>query len=89
MRNVQLTIGSRVHYRSHGSPVLPDGSQVHAPKCRPAIAVEPIAGEVWTFQVINPSGIHFDECRHDETRWPDAPPGTGGTWHWPCDGDPA
>jgi hypothetical protein len=85
MRGVQLTIGARVHYRSHGSPILASGKQVHAPKCRPADVVEIIAGEFVTLHVINPSGIFFDDCRHDENRYPDVPPGAGGTWHWPCE----
>lgn len=85
MRHVQLTIGAQVHYRSHGSPLLSDGSQVHPPKCRPADVVEILGGELCTLLVKNPNGIYFDECRHDETRWKDAPPGQGGTWHWPCD----
>lgn len=79
------TIGQLVHYTSWGSAPGPDGVQVHPRKCRPAIVVEIIGGELCTLFVINPSGIFFDECRHDETRWPDEPPGTGGTWHWPCD----
>jgi hypothetical protein len=88
MRRVQLCIGDRVHYRSHGSPILIDGTQIHAPKCRPADVIEHLGAEVCILFVKNPSGVFFDDCRHDETRWPDAPPGEGGTWHYPCDVSP-
>lgn len=85
MHGVALTLGQPVHYRSWGSTPLPDGRQVHLPRCRPALVVEHLGGEVCTLFVINPSGLFFDDCRHDEQRHPDAPPGAGGTWHWPCD----
>lgn len=75
MRVVLPTIGDRVHYRSWGSAPLPDGTQVHPPKCRPADVVEVIGGGLVTLFVINPSGIFFDECTHDPVA------SRGGTWH--------
>lgn len=40
------TVGRVVHYVSHGSPVLPDGTQTFKPECRAAIvtAVHPSEG---------------------------------------------
>lgn len=76
MRDVQPTIGDRVHYRSWGSAPLPDGTQVHPPRCRAAIVTEVISEGMVTLFVINPSGIFFDECRHDPAL------SRGGTWHW-------
>lgn len=78
MRYVQLTIGDRVHYRSHGSPILIDGTQVHAPRCRPAIAVEQLGASMWNLFVITPNGDFHDECAYDEAM-------AGGTWHFPGD----
>jgi len=82
---VQLSIGDRVHYRSHGSPILDDGTQTYPPKCRAAIVSDLLGDNIASLFVINPSGVFFDDCRNDETRHSDAPPGQGGTWHWPCD----
>jgi hypothetical protein len=76
MRDVQLTLGDRVHYRSHGSPILPDGSQVWTPECRAAIAVDDLGGDRWILFVITPTGSFHDTCRYDLT-------GARGTWHHP------
>lgn len=79
MRDVAPTIGDRVHYRSWGSAPLPDGTQVHPAKCRPADVVEIISEAMVTLFVINPSGIFFDECTHDPAL------ARGGTWHRPAE----
>ncbi|HZE01514.1 MAG TPA: hypothetical protein VE155_07090 [Pseudonocardiaceae bacterium] len=78
MRNVQLAIGSQCHYRAHGSPVLLDGVQVYRPRCRPAVAVEHLGGDMWSLFVITPTGTHHNECVYDVTM-------AGGTWHLPGD----
>jgi hypothetical protein len=75
----QPTIGERVHYRSHGSAPLSDGTQVYLPKCRTAIVVDVIAADACTLFVITPNGIFHDDCRRDEDGH------DGGTWHMPCD----
>ena len=82
MRNVQPTIGDRVHYRSWGSAPLPDGRQVHPAKCRTAIVTEILAADMCSLFVINPSGFFWDDCPRDEDGH------QGGTWHMPCDRPP-
>jgi hypothetical protein len=75
-------LNDAVHYRSHGSPVLPDGTQTYRSVCRAADVVEVIDPETGycTLFVKNPQGVFFDQCAHDESQ-------RGGTWHWPCDHD--
>jgi len=80
MRYVSLTLGAPVHYRSHGSPVLPDGTQLYRPVCRAAEVVEIIDDETGyvTLFVKKPHGLFFDQCYCDQGL-------RGGTWHWPQD----
>ncbi|MFB7228532.1 hypothetical protein ACFCY9_12520 [Streptomyces fimicarius] len=83
-------VGRIVHYVSHGTPVLADGTQEYASQCRAAIitAVHASRGEGTlanmngpeeiSLAVFNPTGMFFNErCRHSEGTQ------SGGTWHWP------
>lgn len=79
MRNVAPTIGNQVHYRSWGSAPLPDGTQVHPPKCRAAIVTDVLGADMCSLFVITPNGTFHDDCTHDEDGH------RGGTWHYPCD----
>ena len=85
------TVGRIVHYVSHGSPVLPDGSQKYAPQVRAAIVTavthsEGPSGEVVTavsLAVLNPTGLFFDPAvPYAEPSTPNEPI-VGGSWHWP------
>ncbi len=80
------SIGRIVHYRSHGTPIRPDGSQAYTSQCRAAIITE-LTGETVhdggacvSLCVLNPTGQFFNQhvCQ-DET----ADDRRGGTWHWP------
>ena len=80
---MQPTVGQIVHYVSHGSPVLEDGTQKYKSVCRAAIVTgDPVAGFmdalVTPLAVFNPEGMFFQACYVDHS---DAP--KGGTWHWP------
>ena len=80
---IQPTVGRIVHYTSHGSPVLPDGTQIYKSVCRAAIVTgdhvfDSEAGDFMTpLAVLNPEGMFFQACPADESRT------YGGTWHWP------
>lgn len=74
------SIGRIVHYVSYGTP----GGEYQS-ECRAAIVAGiPDQSDLSILQlcVLNPTGIFFNECAHDEGddhdggRW-------GGTWHWP------
>lgn len=77
-------IGRIVHYVSHGSPVLEDGTQRYRPACRAAVITEipdGTAGTVLSLAVLNPTGAFFDQAvpyslEADGTCRP-------GSWHWP------
>lgn len=75
------TVGRIVHYLSHGSPVLPDGTQKYKPLCRAAIVADYSEGfmgsEIVNLAVLNPTGIFFGDSRQDESK------SIGGSWHWP------
>jgi hypothetical protein len=81
------SVGRIVHYVSHGSPVLPDGTQHYPSVCRAAIVTAqdpapedvPEPGQVFaSLCVLNPTGMLFDAmCLQDEDDK------VGGTWHWP------
>lgn len=80
---MQPTVGRIVHYVSHGSPILEDGTQKYKSVCRAAIVTgEPVPGfmdaSITPLAVLNPEGMFFQACYEDG---PDNP--KGGTWHWP------
>ncbi|MFJ4738695.1 hypothetical protein [Streptomyces sp. NPDC088775] len=92
----QPSVGRTVHYVSHGSPVLPDGTQTVTSQCRAAVITEvpnqPDPEGRVGLQVSNPDGLFFHPLSkggvpQDEPR-PFEQPGEryvhqGGSWHWP------
>lgn len=85
------SVGRIVHYVSHGSPVLPDGSQKYKPECRAAIITEvgdypPGVSEADKDNiavpvglcVLNPTGMFFDRGAMQSELGHE-----GGSWHWP------
>ncbi|MFB7029660.1 MULTISPECIES: hypothetical protein [unclassified Streptomyces] len=85
---MQPSVGRIVHYVSHGSPVLPDGTQAYPSRCRAAIITEttehPDADGTVVLAVLNPTGVHFDQdVPHAEDKAEGAPAHPAGTWHWP------
>ena len=86
-------VGDIVHYVAYGTPVREDGTQAFPSKCRAAIVadvysdtnphpdpevVAGVDGAEWVaLAVLNPSGMFFNDCCHDEQAK------QGGTWHWP------
>ena len=75
-------VGRIVHYLSHGSPVLEDGTQRYKPECRAAIVTQNLEGfmgvKLTGVAVMNPTGLFFEfGCPQDEGK------SMGGTWHWP------
>lgn len=89
---VQPSVGVHVHYVSHGSPILEDGSQAYSKQCRAATVTEVIetsfedsedaARAVVSLCVMNPTGIFFTQNAHQH----ESPDPDGGTWHWRCGG---
>lgn len=89
-----------VHYVSHGSPALPDGTQEYASECRAAMVtlvhddeLDLVALTVFGVNgVFQPQAVALDEGLADHQRVP----GDGrsvlctgrahgrGTWHWPA-----
>ena len=85
------SVGSIVHYVSHGSPVLPDGTQKYLPECRAAIitevgdyppdAPESARGNVAVpvgLCVLNPTGQFFLQGAMQSQLGHER-----GSWHWP------
>lgn len=78
------SVGRIVHYVSYGTPGGEYTSECRAatitevPKASPVdAATHRVANEEWcVLFVMNPSGVFFNTCRHDEAKIP-------GTWHWP------
>jgi len=77
------SVGRIVHYVSYGTP----GGEF-TPECRAAIIAAvpadalPVFGpngaeSVCDLVVLNPTGLFFNRCPHDEMTK------RGGTWHWP------
>lgn len=70
------SVGRIVHYVSFGTPGGEFGSE-----CRAAIiagiATTPVGDDVCDLVVLNPTGLFFNRCVHDEDGK------VGGTWHWP------
>lgn len=74
------TVGRIVHYVSHGSPVLPDGSQRYKPENRAAIITVVWSDQTVGLAVLNPTGVFFDQSvPYDADE-------RGGSWHWPARG---
>lgn len=90
MQQPRPTVGRIVHYVSHGTPFLPDGSQAYVSTCRAAIitavngpAINPATledSDMWDVGlcVLNPTGFFFHEhiVQMESAR-------DGATWHWP------
>jgi hypothetical protein len=86
----QPTVGSAVHYVSHGTP----GGE-YGKECRAAIVTEVSpeskgeGQEAVGLAVLNPTGFFFNRgCVHHEAdpHLADSNPAVnhpGGTWHWP------
>lgn len=74
----QPSVGRIVHYRPHGTPLQPDGTQVFSSDvCRAAIITAVWEGSVGLC-VLNPTGLFFPEsCEYDPAAE------RAGTWHWP------
>lgn len=73
------SVGRMVHYVSHGTPVLEDGTQAFPSVCRAAVVTEVGGPNDWAVGlcVLNPTGIFFHEATLYSLR--ELP----GTWHWP------
>lgn len=82
MENQIPTIGRIVHYVSHGSPVLPDGTQAYPSVLRLAIITEVSPDQESTngwrvgLMVCNPEGIFFKQNVIQGSG--------GGQWRWPA-----
>lgn len=79
----QPSVGSVVHYVSHGTPIRDDGTQAYTQECRAAIVtgiVDCDANmECVSLFVMNPTGVFLNpHVEHNETSQQRA-----GTWHWP------
>lgn len=91
--NERPTAARMVHYVSHGSPVLPDGTQRYSKQCRAAVVTA--AGEhpnLASLAVLNPTGMFFDVDVERDDGDPlstnaalcDGRDHLGGSWHWPA-----
>ena len=74
---MEPSVGRIVHYVSYGTP----GGEYQS-ECRAAI-IAAVPTAVWEgdaqpvdLVVLNPTGLFFNRCPHDEDK-------AGGTWHWP------
>lgn len=79
---MSLTVGSVVHYVSHGTPIKPDGTQAYESRCRAAIVTVIASPNCVGLAVLNPTGMFFHEAvgRVDRERV-DVNHPIGGTWH--------
>lgn len=77
---MQPSVGRIVHYVSHGSPVLENGTQRYTSECRAAIVTEVGMGTGVRLAVLNPEGMFFTGPIPE---YPAAGERKGGTWHWP------
>jgi hypothetical protein len=72
----------QVHYVSHGTPPLSDGSQAFTSQCRAATITEVGENDIVGLCVQNPSGLYFlpladGGVHHQENEH------AAGSWHWP------
>lgn len=100
-QEMRPSIGRKVHYVSHGTPLQKDGTQAYRSQCRAAIVTErqmpgdendPIG-----LCVLNPTGMFFHSiadggCLFDPgsggAAWScDARGHAGGSWHWPAEAE--
>ena len=56
------SVGRIVHYVSHGSPILEDGTQRFKSQCRAAIIAEVLGETMLELCVLNPTGLFFDHA---------------------------
>lgn len=79
------SVGRIVHYVSHGSPVLADGTQRYTSVRRAAIitAVPSTLDDQAhiSLAVFQPEGMYFNQAVPYAE--PDGTGLVGGTWHWP------
>jgi hypothetical protein len=74
-----MQVGDRVHYVSHGSPVLDDGTQKYPSVCRAAFVtavVDETQPRCLSLAVLNPTGMFFNEHVFEG-----ATASEPGTWH--------
>lgn len=85
-----MRIGDTVHYRSHGTPIRPDGTQAFTDECRAAIITAiPDNTSTLNLYVINPTGVFHHTVTQDPeytlVNRADGTPAihhmTPGTWH--------
>lgn len=61
-------LGEAVHYVSYGTP-----SGEYSSKCRAAVVTDTNVGQdgrLTSLFIMNPRGVFFDDCPHDEDRKP-------------------
>lgn len=79
---MSLTVGSIVHYVSHGTPILADGTQAYQSRCRAAIVTVVASPNCVGLAVLNPTGMFFHEAVGRVGRENLEPNHLlGGTWH--------
>lgn len=79
---MSLTVGSIVHYVSHGTPIRPDGTQEYQSVCRAAVVTQVISPSIVGLAVLNPTGMFFHEaCGHVALEALEPGYMIGGTWH--------
>lgn len=72
---MEPTVGRIVHYVSHGTPVLLDGTQTYESVCRAAI-VTGVGDNYVSLTVFSPEGAWFGRSQFSTEH-------DGGSWHWP------
>jgi hypothetical protein len=72
------SVGRIVHYVSHGTPPLSDGTQAYESTCRAAVVTEAGENDIVGLAVFNPEGMFFNRGVHHQENEQ-----AGGSWHWP------
>lgn len=69
------SVGRIVHYHSHGSPTLADGTQKYPSVVRAAIITQVHNNQTLDLCILNPTGMFFNQkvCFGPN----------GGEWEWP------